>query len=67
MVFNPLEVEAVRTWKIPLYYAGIEARAHVRERGGSEKAYALNRAYEIELELRVPARGVNWYAVENAQ
>ena len=59
--------QAVRTWKIPLYYAGIEARAHVRERGGSEKAYALNRAYEIELELRVPARGVNWYTVENAQ
>jgi hypothetical protein len=67
MVFNPLEVEAVRTWKIPLYYAGIETRAHVRERGGSEEAYALNRAYEIELELRVPARGVNWYTVENAQ
>ena len=40
MVFNPLEVEAVRTWKIPLYYAGIEKRAHVRERGGSEEVRA---------------------------
>ena len=65
MVFNPLETEVVRTWKIPLYYAGIEHRARVSERGGSQAIYALNRAYEIELEMLVPARGVNWYAVED--
>ena len=65
MVFNPLETEVVRTWKIPLYYAGIEHACARARAGGSQVIYALNRAYEIELELRVPARGVNWYAVED--
>ena len=66
MIFNPLDREVVRTWKIPLYYAGIEARARVREGDGQETVYPLNRAFEIELELRVAARGVRWYVVEDA-
>ncbi len=66
MVFNPLDSEVVRTWKIPLYYAGIERSARVRAGTGQWATYALNRAYEIELELRVAPRGVSWYVVEDA-
>lgn len=64
LVFNPLDEEVVRTWKLPLYYTGIGERALVRESGGEGREYILNRAYEIELELRVPARGIRWYAIE---
>ena len=64
VIFNPLDEEVSRRWKVPLYYAGIEERALVRERGGEGRAYVLNRGYEIELELRVSAGGVNWYAIE---
>ncbi len=66
LIFNPLDSEVVRTWKIPLYYAGIEHSARVREGDGEGAIYPLNRAHEIELELRVAARGVRWYAVEDA-
>jgi len=64
MVYNPLEQGVSRTLRIPLYYTGKTATASVREREGAARTFKLDRAYDIELPVTVPARGVTWFVVE---
>ena len=63
LFFNPLDNEVVRTWKLPLYYTGLRDRALIRTGEGEPRECLLNRHYEVELELKVPAHGVSWYVV----
>jgi hypothetical protein len=64
MVYNPLEQEVVRTLRIPLYYTGKTVTASVSERDGTARTFKLDREYNIELPVNVPARGVTWFVVE---
>ena len=63
LFFNPLDNEVVRTWKLPLYYTGLRDRALIRTGEGEPRECVLNRHYEVELELNVPAHGMSWYVV----
>ncbi|HUC86149.1 MAG TPA: hypothetical protein VL970_13215 [Candidatus Acidoferrales bacterium] len=64
MVYNPLAKEAGRTLRIPLYYTGKTSIAYVRELDAEPKRYALDRDYDIDLPVKIPAHGVTWFVVE---
>jgi hypothetical protein len=64
MVYNPLEREITRTLRIPLYYTGKISTASVSERGGKAETAKLDREYNIDLPVKVPAHGVTWFIVE---
>jgi hypothetical protein len=64
MVYNPLETEAARTLRVPLYYTGKTATAAVSEQDGAPSVFTLDREYAIELPVKVPAHAVTWFVVE---
>lgn len=63
MVYNPLDQEATRTLRIPLYYTGLADTASLSEQDGEAKAYTLSRDYSIELKVTVPAKGTTWFVI----
>ena len=63
MIYNPLDQPVKRTVKLPLYYTGLTATARVAEQDGKPKSYVLNRAYEIEVPVEIPARGLTWLVI----
>jgi hypothetical protein len=64
MVYNPLAVPVSKTLRIPLYYTGKTATAAVSERDGPSATFTLDREYNIQLPVTVPAHGVTWFVVE---
>ena len=64
VVFNPLEVEAQRTITLDLYYTGLTKSALIREQEGESRRYELDRRYEIELPVTVPAQGMTWFVIQ---
>ena len=64
MVFNPTAEPITRKIIIPLYFTGLESKAIVKEKDGVSKAFSLNRNYEIEITVSIPANGNNWYVIE---
>jgi hypothetical protein len=64
MVFNPLDKDVVREIKLPLYYTGISKTAYVREKEGPGKKYNLDREYEINVKVTIPANSYTWLVVE---
>lgn len=64
MLFNPTDADIVRTVRLPLYYTGLQRKARVREQEGKAKTYRLTPDHEVELTVRIPARGFTWYVVE---
>ena len=65
MFFNPTDTEMVRTVRLPLYYTGLQRKTRVREQEGKAKTYRLTADHEVELTVRIPARGFTWYVVES--
>lgn len=72
MLFNPLKENILRKIKLPLYYSGLTDKASVRI-GSSDSlnldesasvSYPLNRFFEIEIEVKIPAEGWIWIVVE---
>lgn len=63
MVYNPTDSDIKRTIKLPLYYTGLTSTAKIREKEGKTATYKLNREYEVELEITIPAHGYNWYVI----
>lgn len=65
MIYNPTSVEVKKTLRIPLYYTGLSESADVFERDSNAPvSYPLNRHYEIELPVTVPAEGNTWYIIK---
>jgi len=64
VVFNPLDEPVARTLRVNLYYTGLTNRVRVREGDGQARVMTLDRAYAIELPVRIPARGMQWYVME---
>jgi hypothetical protein len=64
MLYNPTMQKMTRTIKIPLYYAGLTARAVVREKEGAAKSYTLNRNYEIEIPVVLQPESYTWFTIE---
>lgn len=64
MFFNPTDSEMVRKIRLPLYYSGLSDKACVREQEGKSTVYSLNHNKEIELTVKIPAKGYTWYVIE---
>jgi hypothetical protein len=64
MVFNPTDKAITTKLKIPMYYTGLASKAVVKEKDGVSKVSQLNRNYEIELTVTIPANGNNWFVIE---
>lgn len=62
-VFNPLETEVHRTIRVPLYYTGLSTKASVQQENGSSQDFTLDRSYNIDLPVNVPAHGVTWFVI----
>jgi hypothetical protein len=64
MVYNPLTTEVAKTLRVPLYYTGKTTAAAISERDGKPEPYQLDREFNINLPVRLPAHGVDWFVVE---
>ncbi len=64
MFYNPTDEDMVRTITLPLYYTGLEKTASIREQEGKARTYRLDREYNVELKVSIPAGGYTWFVVE---
>lgn len=65
MLFNPTSEAMRKTIDIPLYYTGLTDNAKIRIEEGEVKPYPINRNFEANLEVEIPANGYTWLVVEN--
>ncbi len=64
MLYNPLEIAIKRKIKLPLYYSGLSDKVAISIADKPSKKYKLNRAYEVEVEIEIPAEGNTWLTLE---
>ena len=64
MLYNPTKTSIARTIKIPLYYTGLSSTAKIREKGGEFKTYHLDRNYNVEMKVTIPANSYTWFVVQ---
>lgn len=64
MLYNPLKERISRKISLPLYYTGLSDKVLVREKEGKSKSYTLNRNYEVEIDIIIPAEGFTWLVLE---
>ena len=64
MLYNPLKEAITRKIKLPLYYTGLSKEATVRTQEGKAVKYVLDRNYDIEITVTLPAEGYSWVVVE---
>lgn len=57
MLYNPTDEPISRKVVLPLYYCGLKENAQVSVDEGEFSSYTLNREYEIEVEVSIPAQG----------
>ena len=64
LLYNPLETPITRNIRVPLYYTGLKDEAVVfQPELFEERVIKLNRNYEIDLWVTIPAEGWVWYAI----
>ncbi|MBJ2173243.1 alpha-galactosidase [Aureibaculum sp. A20] len=64
MLFNPTENTIDEVIKVPLYYTGLTEFATIAEKGKKKgKKYELNRNYEVDLSVKIPANGYTWFVI----
>jgi hypothetical protein len=49
---------------LPLYYTGLSKEATVRTQEGKAVKYSLDREYNVEVTVTLPAEGYSWLVVE---
>jgi hypothetical protein len=64
MLYNPLGHEIKKKITLNLYYTGLDAEALISQEGGIPKADFLDRNYDIEMEIEIPAHGETWYIIK---
>lgn len=64
VIHNPLGHEVEREVVLPLYYAGLEDTAFLREQDGKPKRIKLDAERCGHVNLKVPAHGHTWLVVE---
>lgn len=64
LFYNPLDEDIERTIKLPLYYTGIENSAFIRVKEGEMKKYDLDRQFQVEIKVNIPANGYSWLVIE---
>ncbi len=60
MIYNPTDQAITKTLRLPLYYTGLTDRARISVGVGPAETYRLDRAYTVDVEVAVPAKGWQW-------
>lgn len=63
MFFNPLGDKIVRKIKLPLYYTGLHDQATIQQVEGKSQKLILDRNFNAELEIEIPAEGYTWITI----
>lgn len=63
-VYNPLDIPVEKEIKVPLYYTGLTEQAIVKEQDRESVVYKISRDYTIQLKIHIPAKGYNWYIIQ---
>ncbi|MBM1106189.1 alpha-galactosidase [Aurantibacter crassamenti] len=63
LLFNPTQQPIKEQIKIPLYYTGLTQEALVSENGGLEIPHQLNRNFEMDINVNIPAKSYSWYLI----
>ncbi len=50
--------------KLPLYYSGLGDEVTIIEKKEFAIKQHLNRNFEAELDIEIPAKGYTWYVIE---
>jgi len=64
MLYNPTKKDITRTISVPLYYTGLTETAVFREKEGKPMNLKLNRNYEADLAVTIPAESYTWLTIE---
>lgn len=65
MLYNPTTQPITRTIQLPSYYTGLTTVAHVKEKEGAVKTYAVDaRTNNITLTFTIGAESYTWFTVE---
>ena len=64
LIYNPTKEKITRTIRVPLYYTGLQNSVRIREREGQSFSYSLNRNYEVDLTVTLPADSYSWWVIE---
>ena len=64
MLFNPLKQSIIRTITVPLYYAGLNGKAILKEKDGAPKKMTLNKNDELTLQFTLAPESYSWYVIE---
>lgn len=63
MIYNPLNQSITRTIKLPLYYTGLSEKALIEIQDQRSKEYLLDRRYDAEISVTIPAQVHLWVKV----
>ena len=63
MLYNPTDEDITRTISLPLYYTGLTRKARISERGGKARKVRLDREYNAEVTVTIPANGYTWLVI----
>ena len=63
MLFNPSAEPIEEQIQIPVYYTGHTDEVLVAEKGGFAFPRHLNRGFEIDLNISIPAKSYTWYVI----
>lgn len=64
MLYNPLKEDITRTVTLPLYYSGLTKSAEVMVKGNQPTKYTLNRNFEINVTIKIPAESNIWLTIK---
>lgn len=64
MLYNPTNEVITRTVTLPLYYTGLKKKVSIREMEGKSKAFILDVAGKVTVNIKIPANGNTWMVVE---
>jgi hypothetical protein len=64
MLYNPTNTAQHITLKLPLYYTGLCETAQIREGEGELKRYEIDRDYNVEIPIEMPARSISYLVIE---
>ena len=63
MFFNPTNEIIREQINLPLYYTSLTEEAIVAEKDAAGKTFSLNRNYEINIDVAIPAKSYTWMVI----
>jgi hypothetical protein len=63
-LYNPLEDPIKKMIDVSLYYTGLNDKATISKNDDPGKVFDIDRNYNAQLEIEIPARGWTWYVIK---